>query len=135
MTGQIILFQNFRYREKAPAYQLPESRLGLSDPPRRVRSQSDFSPAIRNRRNLKLQVARIAKLLDELEELARTSNSCPPAIVGRAHAGIERARRILQPCSEFERTAGRENEIEDDPQPDVDGEMLERMYRELNPDA
>jgi hypothetical protein len=135
MTGQIILFQSFRYREKAPAYQLPESRLGLSDPPRRVRSQSDFSPAILNRRDLKLQVARISKLLDELEELARTSNSCPPAIVGRAHAGIERARRILQPCSEFERTAGRENEIEDDPQPDVDGEMLERMYRKLDPDA
>jgi len=24
---------------------------------------------------------------------------------------------------------------DNDPQPDVDGEMLERMYRELNPDA
>jgi hypothetical protein len=135
MTGQIIPFQSFRYRKKSPAYQPPESRLDLSDPPRRVRSQSDFSPAIRNRRNLKLQVARIAKLLDELEELARTSNSCPPAIVCQAHAGMERARRILQPCSEFERTARRENDIEDDPQPEFDGEMLERMYRELNPDA
>jgi len=135
MTGQIILFQSFRYREKAPAYQRPESRRDLSDPPRPIQSQSDFSTAIRNGGILKLKVARIAKLLDELEELARTSSSCPPAMVGQARAGIERARRILQPCSEFARTAGREIDIEDDPQPDVDGEMLERMYRELNPDA
>jgi hypothetical protein len=131
MTGQIILFQSFRCRENARAYQRPES---LSGPPRQTRSQSDFSPAIRNGRNLKLQVARIAKLLDELEELTRTSNS-PPAIMGQALAGIERARSILQRCTEFERTAERENDIEDDPQPDLDGEMLERMYRELNPDA
>ena len=84
---------------------------------------------------LKLQVARIAQLLDELEELARTSGNFPPAIVGQANAGIKRARRILQPCSESERSAGRENDIEDDPQPNVDGEMLERMYRKLNPEA
>ncbi len=84
---------------------------------------------------MKLQVARIAQLLDELEELARASDNFPPGIVGQAHAGIERARKILQPCSESERSAGRENDIEDDPQPDVDGEMLKRMYRKLNPEA
>jgi len=84
---------------------------------------------------LKLQIARIAKLLDELEELARTSDNFPPAILGRTHAGIERARIILQPFSGCEREAGCEDDIECDPQPDIDGEMLERMYRELNPDA
>ena len=61
--------------------------------------------------------------------------SAAPAIVGRAHAGIQRARRFLQPGSESEGTAGSENDTEDDPQPDVDGEMLERMYLKLNPDA
>jgi hypothetical protein len=125
MTGQIIPFQTFRYREEAPAHQGP-ARDNLARP---IGSQSDPGPRVQR------QVARITQLLDELEELAQTSNSCPPAIVGLAQAGIERARRILRPCSESERTAGRKNDIEDDPQPDVDGEMMERMYRKLNPDA
>jgi hypothetical protein len=136
MTGQIIPFQTFRYREEGSVHQGPASRRDLRDDlARPIGSQSDLGPPVRNTRILKLQVARIAQLLDELEELARTSHNFPPAIVGQAHAGIERARRILQPCSESERTAGRKNGIEDDPQPDVDGEMLERMYRKLNPDA
>jgi hypothetical protein len=136
MTGQIIPFQTFRYCEEGPAHQGPASRRDLRDDlARPIGSQSELGLPVRNTRNLKLQVARIAQLLDELEELARTFPNFPPAIVGHAHAGIERARSILQPCSESERTAGRENSIEDDPQPDVDGEMLERMYRKLNPDA
>jgi hypothetical protein len=135
MTGQIIPFQTFRYREEAPA-QGPASRRDLRDDlARPIGSQSDLGPPVRNTRILKLQVARIAQLLDELEELARTSDNFPLAIVRQAHAGIERARRFLQPCSESERTAERENDIGDDPQPDVDGEMLERMYRKLNPDT
>ena len=131
MTGQIIPFQTFRYRDEAPARQGP----AIDNLARPIGSQSDFGPPVRNTRILKLQVARIAQLLDELEELARTADNFPPAIVGQANAGIERARRTLQPCSESERSAGRENDIEDDPQPDVDGEMLERMYRKLNPEA
>jgi hypothetical protein len=130
MTGRIIPFQSYRNCEQAAP-----RRVGLhfNHPSGSIRSQTDFGPAGRNTRILKLQVARIAQLLDELEELAWTSDNFPPAIVGQAHAGIERARRILQRCSGSERNAGRENDIEGDPQPDVDGEMLERMYRELNP--
>jgi hypothetical protein len=131
MTGQIIPFQSYRERGQAAAPPAPPSR--LNDPSRPIRSETDLGPPVRNTRILRLQVARIAQLLDELEELARTSDNFPPAIVGQAHAGIERARRILQPCSGSERNAGREDDIEGDPQPDVDGEMLERMYRELNP--
>lgn len=133
MSGQIIPFQRVRFRVRAPT---PHACRHLNDPARPVRSQSDFAPAIRNRRILKLQVARIAQLLDELEELARTSKNLPLAIASQAHADIERARKIIsQPCSESRRNAGAENDTEDDPQPDVDGDMLERMYRELNPDA
>ena len=84
---------------------------------------------------MKLQIARIAKLLDELEKFARTTENLPPPIAGQTHAGIKRGRRILQPWSGPEREVGREDDIEGDPQPDIDGEMLERMYRELNPDA
>jgi hypothetical protein len=84
---------------------------------------------------LKLQVARIAQLLDDLDQLTRTSNNFPPEIVGQACAGIERASKLLQPCSASERNTGDEYDIEDDPQPDIDGEMLERMYSELNPGA
>jgi hypothetical protein len=132
MTGQIIPFQSYRERGQAAAPPAAPCR-HLNDPSRPIRSQTDLGPPVRNTRILKLQVARIAQLLDELEELAWTSDNFPPAIVGQAHAGIERARRILQRCSGSERNAGRENDIEGDPQPDVDGEMLERMYRELNP--
>ena len=95
----------------------------------------DFGPAGRNTRILKLQIARIAKLLDELEQFARTTENLPPTIAGQTHAGIERGRIILQPFSGCEREAGREDDIEGDPQPHIDDEMLERMYRELNPDA
>ncbi len=28
-----------------------------------------------------------------------------------------------------------QNDFEVDPQPDIDGDMLERMYRQLDPDA
>jgi hypothetical protein len=100
-----------------------------------MRSPADSGPAGRNTRILKLQVARIARLLDELEEFARTSDCFPPTIAGQTRAGVERARGILQPFSGSERYAGTEDDIEGDPQPDVDGEMLERMYRNLNPDA
>ena len=83
MTGQIIPFQTFRYRDEAPARQGP----AIDDLARPIGSQSDFGPPVPNTRILKLQVARIAQLLDELEGLARNSDNFPPAIVeiGRAH--------------------------------------------------
>jgi hypothetical protein len=109
--------------------------LHFNDPSGSIRSQTDFGPAGRNTRILKLQIARIAKLLDELEQFARTTENLPPTIAGQTHAGIERGRIILQPFSGCEREAGREDDIEGDPQPHIDDEMLERMYRELNPDA
>jgi hypothetical protein len=130
VTGRIIPFQSYRNCE-----QPSPRRVGIhiNHPSGSIRSQTDFGPAGRNTRVLKLQIARIAKLLDELEQFARTTEHLPPTIAGQTHAGIERARIILQPFSGCDREAGCEDDIESDPQPDIDGEMLERMYRELNP--
>ena len=132
MTGRIIAFQSYRNCEQAS-----RRRVGLhfNHPSGSIRSQTDFGPAGRNTRNLKLQIARIAKRLDDLEQFARTTENLPPTIARQTHAGIERARIILQPFSGCEREAGREDDIEGDPQPRIDDEVLERMYRELNPDA
>jgi len=132
VTGRIIPFQSYRNCEQASP-----RRVGphFNHPSGSIRSQPDFGPAGRNTRILKLQIARIAKLLDELEQFARTTENLTPIIAGQTHTGIERARIILQPFSGCEREAGCEDDIECDPQPDIDGEMLERMYRELNPDA
>jgi hypothetical protein len=132
VTGRIIPFQIYRNCEQASP-----CRVGLhfNHPSGSIRSQTDFGSRDRNPRILKLQIARIAKLLDELEEFARTTENLPPPIAGQTQAGIERARIILQPFSGCEREAAREDDIEGDPQPDIDGEMLERMYRELKPDA
>ena len=116
MTGQVIPFRSYRKCEATA--------------PRRSRG-----PSVRSTRNLKRQVARIARLLDELDQLTRTSSKFPPDILGQAQAGMERAGKLLRPCSVSERNAGDENDIEDDPQPDIDGAMLERMYGKLNPGA
>ncbi len=141
MTGQVIHFQSHRdlkrgqlYREQAVPRRAAPVR-HMNDPSRSVRSQSEFGPAAQDTGSLELQVARIAHLLKELEDLAQTSGNLPPALLGRTHAGIERARRILQPWSRSERIAAPDGDIEGDPQPDVDSETLERMYRDLNPDS
>ena len=130
-TMRIIPFQSRRNREQASSRQIG---LHFIHPSGSMRSQADFGPPGRSTRILKLQVARIAQLLDDLEDITRTSDTFPLAIAGQRHAGMERARGNLQSCSGSEREAGREDDIEGDPQPDIDSEMLERMYRELDPD-
>ena len=91
--------------------------------------------SVRTKRVLRLQVARIGRLLDELEELTSTSEGHGLAIVGQSRAAIKKARETLQQWPEAERNAQRSSDSEDDPQPEVDGEMLERMYQSLNSDA
>lgn len=134
-TGRIIPFESRRSCEQASSRRIG---LQINRPSGPIRSQTAFVPVGPSTRTriLNLQVARIARLLDELEELARATDNLPPAIGGQRHAGIERGRGILQACSGSEREeAGCEHGIEGDPQPDIDGEMLARMYRELDPDA
>jgi hypothetical protein len=78
-------------------------------------------------------VARIARLLNELEELTATSDDVPATTLGQARASIEKARRVIGPWAGSDACAL--DDPEGDPQPEVDDERLERMYRELNRDA
>jgi hypothetical protein len=78
----------------------------------------------------KQQIVRIAALLGELEALSRDATAVPPPLRTQARASIEKARSLLQKCEEVERPAP-EEEDEGDPQPDVDSDLLERMYRDL----
>lgn len=87
---------------------------------------------VRHSSVVELQVARIARLLTEFEELTRVAESVPAAPLDAVRADLAEARRVMTPWTAAEqRPAGDEG----DPQPDVDDERLEWMYRELNRDA
>ena len=58
-----------------------------------------------------------------------------PAIPARSRAGGEAGRRILPMLPGSERWANLADDGEGDPQPDIDCETLDRMYRELNSGA
>jgi len=83
---------------------------------------------------VELRVARIARLVTELEELTRLSRSIPPTTLTQARAGLEKARRIVRPWTAADRSQ-LEDDLEGDPQPELDDECLERMYREINQDG
>ena len=98
---------------------------------------ADVVPEAPNTQILELQLAHIAHLLVELEELAGSSETCSPATQTSPRACIEKARRILPPLEKSARTAplagaggGAGN-----PQPEIDDEELERMYLDLYSDA
>jgi hypothetical protein len=122
MTYRIIAFESYRRQHASP------SRISS------IGSQATLDSPGRSTRILKLQVARIARLLDELENVARISGNLPQAIAGRRYAGRESACGDLPSCPGLEGEAGHDD-FEVDPQPDIDGDMLERMYRQLDPDA
>ena len=79
-------------------------------------------------------MARIARLLTELEELTATSDDVPAPTLGQARASIEKARRIIGPWV-GSNACKVDDDPEGDPQPELDDECLERMYRELNREA
>src|SRR5215207_551869 len=108
MSGKIIAFRSDQKLKRANLYRRQSIPRGLT---KEVR--------------LKLQVARISALLEELQELTGTSigtgtGTSEPLVV-QARATLERAARHLERSDEGE------------PQPDVDRALLERMYRDLNP--
>jgi hypothetical protein len=82
---------------------------------------------------LKLQIARIFALLEELEDLTRSANECSSPLLLQARSTVERTRSILLGCAEPVPGAGLEKNVDRDPQPDIDRALLERMYRDLNP--
>jgi hypothetical protein len=121
MTGELIRFETHR--------DLKRGHLFRQQPVPRGPAPSAGDPGV-----VELQVARITRLLNELEELTAASADVPVATLADARTSIERARRLIGPW------AGRNacafaDESEGDPQPELDDERLERMYRELNRDV
>lgn len=78
---------------------------------------------------VELRITRIHRLLAELEELTRLTQGVPPATLDQARASVEKARRVVRPWT----TVG-EAYLAGAPQPELDDEGIERMYRELNLD-
>ena len=76
---------------------------------------------------LRLQMARISGLLEELEDLIGSTDDRSSPHLLQARFTVDQTRRILAPRAEP--TAS----DDDDPQPDVDQALLERMYRDLDP--
>lgn len=121
MTGEVIRFAGRRdFTRSLPSRQQPVAR--------------GEAPGVSNTSIAEWRVARIARLLSELEELTRLPRGVPASTLHQALAGLEKARRIVRPW-----TAADDWQLEDDlrgdPQPELDDERIERMYRELNRDA
>ena len=139
MTGEIIYFQSHLalkrgqlYRQQAVPRRAAARR--SMDPARSLHA-ADYVADDRHAQTLELQVARVAHLLEELEALAGSSENCPPATLAQARTSIEKARLILRPLAGAERKAQIADDSEGDPQPEIDDEKLERMYRVISPDA
>jgi hypothetical protein len=77
-------------------------------------------------------IARIHTLLGELEALGHDSRGVPLSLRMQTLEVVEQARDVLLSRAKGRRRrTGRSDESEGEPQPDVDRELLERMYRDL----
>jgi len=115
MTAELIQFVRHRDYRRGQLYrQQPVPRIPSQD--------SKLSGPV------ELQVARISRLLSELEELTRISPDVPAVTLKQARAGLEKARHVIRPWIALD-------DVEGDPQPEIDDERVERMYRDLNRDA
>ena len=72
-------------------------------------------------------VQRITVLLGEIEALGTRADDVPSPLLSEMRAILEKARRVLEACTS--KRAAAAGGV--DPQPDVDQEILERMYRAL----
>ena len=91
----------------------------------------------RSRSHRKQAVSHRAAAAPRLKEpeVACTSESVAPVIQMRSRASVESGSRILRTEPWSERSADIADDGEGDPQPAIDCETLDRMYRELNSDA
>ena len=92
------------------------------------------APDARSTSIVELRAARIARLLTELEELTRSPRNVPLTTLDQARASLEKARRIVRPWTAANRQQ-LQDDPEGDPQPELDDERIERMYRELYQDG
>jgi hypothetical protein len=81
------------------------------------------------------QIARIGSLLEELEQLSHCASHVPLPLLVQARHSIEKARDALKSCMQIVHGAPAESVIaggdQGDPQPDVDRDMLDRLYYNL----
>jgi hypothetical protein len=131
MSGTIIQLGNIRRSKPSTGHYLPMRSVDVASQP----TTGAFPSSLSRRRVLRIQVTRIACLLEELEELCLIRECSEPGVVDQARAGIQKARAILRQWPEPEQNLRGSRDGGDDPQPDVDGDILERMYQALNPDA
>src|SRR5205814_155961 len=111
-------------------HQLESARLEYREPaPRGRTKRAARRPA--GRAIVDQQIAHIAWLLRELEDIARAGEGLSQAVVAEAHASIERTRKMLQSWPGA-RTSGKADAPgEDAAQPNIDHAWLERMYSAL----
>lgn len=77
------------------------------------------------------QIANIAALLKELEVLTDRATGVPAPLLRQTRITIEHTRRVLNDYVQLAQGVAPKDEGDGDPQPDVDNEILERMYRDL----
>ena len=110
MIGNIVYFDDFR-------------RAGRSAVP----AAQDGNLATNRRQVLRVQVARIGRLLNELEELVSIPDRFGVGSVLQSRPTMSRAGRGPWPQDLI-----REAVVVDDPQPDIHSEMLMRMYQAIS---
>ena len=74
-------------------------------------------------------IERIGVLVGEIEALSQRADQVPSPLLVEMHAILENAHRVLENCAG--RSKGATDAEDGDPQPDVDRDILERMYRTL----
>ena len=123
MTAKII---DFRVH-----HQLKSPRLDYQERAPRGRAKR-AARRTAGRASVDQQIAHIAWLLRELEDIARGGERLPQAVVAEAHASIERTRKVLQSWPAV-RTSGKTDTMtaEDAAQPNIDPALLDRMYSDL----
>jgi len=123
MTAKIIDFR-VHHNIKGP-------RLDYQDPAPRGRTKRAARRRA-GRASVDQQIAHIAWLLRELEDIARGGERLPQAVVAEAHASIERTRKMLQSWPAV-RASGKTDAMtaQDGAQPNIDPALLERMYSHL----
>ncbi|WP_147154425.1 hypothetical protein [Reyranella soli] len=110
-------------------HQLKNARLDYQEPaPHRRTKRAVPGPA--ERESADQQIAHIAWLIRELEDIARGGEHLPQALVAEAHASIERTRKMLQSYPAAW-TSGKTDATEGAAQPNIDHALLERMYSDL----
>ena len=110
-------------------HQVKSARLDYQEPaPRGRAKRARRAPG---RASVDQQIAHIAWLLRELEDVARGGERLPQVVVSEAHASIERTRKMLQSCQSARISGTSVSTAEDAAQPNIDPGLLDRMYRDL----